>query len=252
MNKDEYTKINSEVIDKWCRDGWIWNKPISHDCFEKAKTGDWDMLLTPTKPVPKSWFCDMSGAKILGLASGGGQQMPIFAALGACCTVLDFSQEQLNNEKQLSEQEGYNIKLVHADMTKPLPFEDDEFDLIFNPVSNCYVEHVEPIWRECFRVLKKGGILLAGLDNGINFVFNEDETEFEDRLPFNPLKNKKQYEYSIENDFGIQFSHTIEEQIGGQLDAGFMLTGIYEDTNEAGRLKDFGVPAFFATRAIKP
>ena len=41
----------------------------------------------------------MRGAKILGLASGGGQQMPIFTALGAECTVLDYSKEQLKKEE---------------------------------------------------------------------------------------------------------------------------------------------------------
>ena len=60
-------------------------------------------------------------------------------------------------------------------MTKPLPFENEAFDLIFHPVSNCYVEDVKAIWRECFRVLKPGGLLMAGLDNGINFLFDETD-----------------------------------------------------------------------------
>ena len=52
-------------------------------------------------------------------------------------------------------------------------------------------------------------------------------------------------------DGGIQFSHTIEEQIGGQLEAGFRLTGVYEDTNGSGPLHGRGVPCFWATRAVK-
>ena len=70
------------------------------------------------------------------------------------------------------------------------------------------------------------------------------------KLPFNPLKDEALYRKSIENDDGIQFSHTIEEEIGGQLRAGFMLTDIYEDTNGYGPLEDFGVPTFYATRCI--
>nr|WP_241218136.1 methyltransferase domain-containing protein [Bifidobacterium castoris] len=34
-----------------------------------------------------------------------------------------------------------------------LPFEDESFDLIINPVSNCYIEQLRPVFRECFRVL---------------------------------------------------------------------------------------------------
>lgn len=250
--EQKYTEVNSSFIDKWIEEGWEWGQPITHEIFEKAKNNEWFVLLTPTKPVPKDWFCDMKGAKVLGLASGGGQQMPIFTALGAKCTVLDYSESQLKSERMVAEREGYEIETVRADMTKPLPFEDESFDLIFHPVSNCYVEDVLPIWKECFRVLKKGGILLSGLDNGFNYLFDEDETKVVQKLPFNPLKDKELYEASVKNDWGIQFSHTIEEQIGGQLKAGFMLTDIYQDTNGAGRLHEFNVPTFYATRVVKP
>lgn len=248
---EKYTEMNSKIIDQWVEEGWEWGQPISHEIFEKAKNNDWHVLLTPTKPVPKDWFCEMEGAEILGLASGGGQQMPIFTALGARCTVLDYSEMQLLKEKEVAERENYEIKLVKADMTKPLPFEDESFDLIFHPVSNCYIEDVYPLWKECYRVLKRGGILLAGLDNGINFIFDDEERMLAHKLPFNPLEDQQLYQDSIKNDWGIQFSHTIEEQIGGQLRAGFVLTDIYQDTNGVGRLHEFNVPTFYATRAIK-
>lgn len=248
---DKYTEINSKTIDQWVEEGWEWGQPISHETFVKAKNGDWSVVLTPTRAVPKEWFCEMKEAKVLGLASGGGQQMPIFTALGADCTVLDYSEKQLLSEKEVAEREGYEINLVKADMTKPLPFEDESFDLIFHPVSNCYVEDVLPIWKECYRVLKKGGILLSGLDNGINYVFGEDETTVTFKLPFNPLKDKQIYEESVKNDWGIQFSHTIEEQIGGQLKAGLILTDIFHDTNGSGKLHEHNVPTFYATRSVK-
>ena len=248
---NNYTKLNSEFIDKWANEGWEWGQPIDHETFEKAKNNDWSVVLTPTKPVPKEWFCEMKGAKVLGLASGGGQQMPIFSALGAECTVLDYSEKQLQSEKEVAKRESYEINLVKADMTKPLPFEDEAFDLIFHPVSNCYIEDVVHVWKECYRILKKGGILLAGLDNGINFIFDDEEEKLMNKLPFNPLKDKELYEKSLKNDWGIQFSHTIEQQIGGQLQAGFILTDIFEDINGQGRLHDFNVPTFYATRAVK-
>lgn len=247
----KYTEVNSEIFDKWVEEGWEWGQPISHEIFEKAKNDEWFVLLTPTRPVPKEWFGEMKNTQILGLASGGGQQMPIFTDLGARCTVLDFSKKQLLSEMEVAKRENYEIETIRADMTQPLPFEDASFDLIFHPVSNSYVEDILPIWRECYRVLKTGGILLAGLDNGINYIFNDEETVVTNKLPYNPLKDHQQYEDSIKNDWGIQFSHTIEEQIGGQLQAGFLLTDIYHDINGSGRLHEFNVPTFYATRAIK-
>lgn len=248
---DRYTDINSATIDRWISEGWEWGRPIDHETFLRAKRGEWSVLLTPTRPVPKGWFCDLAGARILGLASGGGQQMPIFTALGADCTVLDYSAAQLDSERLVAEREHYSIELVQADMTKPLPFSDACFDLIFHPVSNCYVEEVYPIWRECHRVLKPGGILLAGLDNGLNFVFDDDERTFRHRLPFNPLRDRELYAESLRSGSGIQFSHTVEEQIGGQLRAGFLLQDLYQDTNGVGNLHDYNIPTFFATKAVK-
>ncbi len=248
----DYTNINAQTIDGWVKNGWEWGTPIDHESYIKASEGSWEVVLTPTKPVPKEWFGDIKGKKLLGLASGGGQQMPIFAAAGAICTVLDYSDAQLETERLIKEREGYKIDIVKADMTKSFPFEEESFDIIFHPVSNCYVEDVAHVFKECFRVLKKGGVLLSGLDNGVNYMIGfDDETRIVNRLPYNPLKDKELYELSMKNDDGVQFSHTMEEQIGCQLKAGFTLADIYEDTNGYGALHELGIPCFIATRAIK-
>ena len=249
---ESYVDVNTRTIDKWIDEGWQWGQPLSHELFERAKAGDWDMVLTPTKPVPHAWFGELRGKKVLGLASGGGQQMPVFSALGAYCTVLDYSQRQLASEREVAEREGYEIEIIRADMSRPLPLPDADFDLIFHPVSNSYIKDVLPLWRECYRVLKPGGVLLAGLDNGINYLFDDAEKELIHPLPFNPLQDEKLYAESIANGWGIQFSHSIEEQVGGQLQAGFILTDIFHDTNGEGRLHDFNAPTFYATRCVKP
>lgn len=43
-------------------------------------------------------------------------------------------------------------------------------------------------------------------------------------LSFNPLKNPEQMKQLQDEDAGVQFSHSLEEQIGGQLEAGFAAT----------------------------
>ena len=257
----KYTDINSAAIDKWVEDGWCWGTPISSEIYQKAVSGEWNVVLTPEIPVPHEWFAPflnsgkLTGTKLLGLASGGGQQMPIFAALGAECTVLDYSAKQLECEKIVAEREDYHINIVKADMTKRLPFDDNTFDIIFHPVSNCYIEDVYHVWNECFRVLRKGGVLLAGMDNGINFLFSDHDAHplvATDKVPYNPLKDPALYEKCMaESDGSLQFSHTMEEQIGGQLKAGFVLTHLYEDReNDCNLGKHF--PQYIATRAVKP
>ena len=247
----DYSEINAQTIDRWIRDGWEWGVPITHQTYLDALAGNWDVVLTPTKPVPKAWFGDLKGKRVLGLASGGGQQMPIFAALGAVCTVLDYSPAQLESERMVSQREGYDIRIIRADMTKPLPFDDNAFDLIFHPVSNCYVREVRPIFRECFRVLKPGGALLGGYDMGINFLVDEKEERIVNSLPFDPITDPALMAQLQKNDDGVQFSHTLEDQVGGQLAAGFQITDLYEDTNGYGRLHDMGIPTFAAIRTVK-
>lgn len=248
----KYQDINAETIDRWAREGWEWSTPISHETYCRAKAGEWEIVLTPTKPVPHKWLGDLRGKRVLGLASGGGQQMPILAALGADCTVLDYSSEQLERERELALREGYSIEIVRADMTEPLPFPEESFDLIVHPVSNCYVERVRPIFRECYRVLRHGGVLLAGLANEVNYLVDEQEREIVYAMPFNPLKNPSQMKLLSDTDCGVQFSHSVEEQIGGQLEAGFVLTDLYGDTNGEGRLCELGIETYLATRAVKP
>ncbi len=249
---ERYQDINASTIDRWIENGWEWGKPITHEEYQKALDGHWSMLLTPTKPVPREWFGDLKGKKVLGLASGGGQQMPIFSALGAICTVFDYSPRQLESERLVAEREGYEIEVVRGDMTQSLPFKDGAFDLIFHPVSNCYVQEVKPIFQECYRVLAPGGILLCGLDNGVNFLFlDENDRSQLCTFPFDPLKDPSLMKQLQEEDDGVQFSHTMEEQVGGQLEAGFRLTHLYEDTNGEGAFHEHNIPCYLATRSVK-
>ncbi|MCL1987108.1 MAG: class I SAM-dependent methyltransferase [Firmicutes bacterium] len=262
MELENYTKSNAKAIDNWVKDGWVWGIPISEENCTKARQGEWDVVLTPTKSVPKDWFGNLQGKKVLGLASGGGQQMPIFALLGANCTVMDLSDMQLESERKVAARENYQIEIIKADMTKKFPFADNSFDLIFHPVSNCYVEDIQHIWNECYRVVKPNGTLLSGLDNGLNYLFDEDIAGkpliVTNTLPFNPLKNPQQMAKLVANeDDSIQFSHTFEEQIAGQLKAGFVITAAYEDYNhdplgiEKFATEIANIPAFWATKAVK-
>jgi SAM-dependent methyltransferase len=247
-----YQDINAYIFDRWAEEGWQSSRPLNHQNYQNAVLGNWQIRLTPGRYVPRDWFPPLQGLQVLGLASGGGQQMPVFAAQGAVCTVLDYSEKQLENDRLVAQREHYEIRAIRADMSQPLPFEDESFDLIFHPLSNCYIRDVEQVWQECWRILKPGGILMSGLDNGINFIFGEDQQTVEFRLPFDPLWNPEQMDYLEAHDLGIQFSHPIEEQIGGQLRAGFILKDIYEDTNGSGFLHEHGVPTFWATLSQKP
>lgn len=252
MAQEAYQDINARVIGSWVAEGWEWGSPIDHETFLRARQGDWQVLLTPTIPAPASWWPPLAGAEVLGLACGGAQQMPILTAAGASCTVLDYTPAQLESERMVAEREGYHIDIVQADMTKILPFPEEYFDVVVNPVSLCYVREVEPIFREAARVLRPGGVLLAGFDTGFNYVVDDAEERIVRGLPYDPLDDPSLLEQDDVEEVGVQFSHTTGELLRALLRAGFVIDDAYDDINGEGRLSELGIPTMLAVRAHKP
>jgi SAM-dependent methyltransferase len=251
---------NRIAWDKQVVQGNRWTIPVGDDVIAAARQGDWKILLTPTKPVPRAWFPDLQGIDVLCLASGGGQQGPTLAAAGARVTVLDNSPRQLAQDRLVAERHALPVVTVQGDMADLSAFSDKSFDLIVHPVSNTFVPHVRPVWKEAFRVLRKGGGLLAGFTNPAVYLFDYDLADrtgilqVKYTLPYSDVTSLSPEERQryIESEDPLEFSHTLEDQIGGQLDAGFLLTGLFEDYDDKDDPLSKYMPAFIATRALKP
>jgi SAM-dependent methyltransferase len=214
-------------------------------------------VLTPTAPVPRPWFGDLHGARVLCLASGGGQQAPILAAAGASVTVFDASDAQLGSDRAVATRHGLDVTTVKGFMDDLSCFAAGEFDLIFHPVSNCFAPHIEPVWVECARVLRPGGHLLAGFMNPIIYIFDQraearGELIVRFPLPYSDIESLpgEELRRNIDEYRTVEFSHTFDAQLGGQLRAGFVVCGFYEDRHPTS-LSSRYFPAAFATRARK-
>lgn len=252
---------NSLAWDELAAKNIEWSIPVGAEEIEKARGGDWEIILTPIKPVPRDWFGDVSGKDVLCLASGGGQQSPILAAAGANITSFDASAGQLEKDRFVAERDNLQIRIEQGDAADLSRFADESFDLIFHPCSNCFMAELQPIWRECFRVLRSGGVLLSGFNQPFVYIFDfeaEDERgvlELKHKLPYSDvesLSDEKKREM-MEKKEPFEFIHTLDEQIGGQIEAGFLIGGFYEDwwTDES-RLLNKYAPTFIATKAVKP
>ena len=78
-----------------------WSIPVDDATVVRARAGDWQVILTPNRPVPRDWFGELSGRDVLCLASGGGQQAPVLAAAGARVVSFDLSEEQLSLDRYM-------------------------------------------------------------------------------------------------------------------------------------------------------
>ncbi len=251
---------NRAAWDRAVAEGNPWTVPVSSEAVAKAREGLWEVVLTPQKPVPRDWFPPLEGLDLLALASGGGQQGPLLAAAGANVTVFDNSPAQLAQDRHVAERDGLEIRTVQGDMRDLSVFGDASFDLIVHPCSNTFVPDVLPVWQEAFRVLRRGGILLAGIVNPVVFTVDPELdqqgiVQMKYPIPYSDLLHLTPAEREGMRDAGVplSFGHTLEDQIGGQLRAGFMLTALYEDTwsEEHGAIHRYLSP-YLATRAVKP
>ena len=254
----QITTYNKNAWNREVESGNRWSIPVTTDQIARAKKGDWQIVLTPQKAVPKEWFPPLEGAQVLCLAGAGGQQGPILAAAGAQVIVFDNSPAMLAQDRMVAERDGLEISLIEGDMADLGVFPDMCFDFIVHPVSNCFVPRVRPVWCEAFRVLRPGGSMIAGFNNPIVYSFDidleEDQGIFQLRypLPYSDLTSISEQERikRYGGDGPLEFGHTLEDQIGGQIDAGFHLIGLYEDTWPGEPVSSY-LNVFIATRAIK-
>ncbi|MGM0431123.1 MAG: class I SAM-dependent methyltransferase [Spirochaetota bacterium] len=258
MNDMDIVEYNRKAWNKEVDRKNPWTVPVCSEVINQARQGSWELVLTPRKAVPRSWFGDIRGMDILCLASGGGQQGPILAAAGAHVTVCDNSEAQLASDRKLSDQFNLGITTVQRDMRNLACFDDDTFDLVFHPVSNLFIEDPLPVWRECFRVLKPGGHLLSGFCNPVIFMFPDEEQGKDNllraiyQLPYSDILHRDgtELKHIMDQSEPLEFGHTLTQQIGGQLTAGFVITDMYEDSFGETALEQL-TDTFIATRARK-
>lgn len=250
---------NRDAWDRNVQRGDRWTVPVSSDEIAAARRGEWSIVLTPTKPVPRAWLADLRGLDVLALAGGGGQQGPILAAAGANVTVFDNSPAQLARDREVADRDGLSITTEQGDMADLSRFARESFDLIVHPCSNCFVPDVRGVWREAARVLRRGGSLLAGFCDPILFATDPEMekqgiAQFKYAIPYSDLTSLTDEERRRYIDAGepLAFGHSLADQIGGQCDAGLVIAGMYDDVHVEDHLLSKFISCFHATRAIKP
>lgn len=251
------TEFNRRAWDNIATSRHRWFSAATGQQIDAARDGDVSIRLTATRPIPQNWIGDVGGTRILALAAGGGHQGPILAAAGARVTVVDLSEGQLEIDRRLAAEHNLELDTIRADMTDLSVIASESFDVVINPCSVNFVSDVRPVWREAARVLSPRGVLITGLMQPVNFLFDpvkrdRGKLKVRFRIPYSDLDlPPEELEQTIGPERPIDFGHSLTDLIGGQLDAGFMLTDIMEDVWGGDDALSDRISTFLATRAVK-
>ena len=259
---------HSQCLEDYNRNAWDalvdqknrWTIPVSPEQIATARTGLVEIVLTPCKPIPQEWLQPLKGKDVLCLAGAGGQQAHMLAAAGANVSVLDNSSKQLEQDQVVARREGLQIRSELGRMDDLSIFDDASFDLIVHPCSNVFAPDILPVWREAYRVLRTGGHLLSGISNPLLFMFDyaawdEGKLIVRHKIPMSErddLDDAMKAKIAERNEpFAV--GHTLQDQIGGQIAAGFAITGFYEDNWSESENEPLAayIDCFIATRATK-
>lgn len=255
--EEDPAAFNRRAWDAQVRRGNRWTVPVDGPVIEAARTGTWEIVLTPTVPVPRGWFPDAAGCRTLLLAGGGGQQAPVLAAAGFTVTTLDNAPAQLERDREMAEAHDLSIETVLGDMRDLRAFADGSFDLIVHPCSNTFIPDPTPVWQECHRVLAPGGRLMAGFVQPAFWIFDDVEAGkgnlvVRHGVPYSDLTDITDEERAAyaAKDEPLCFGHDFGRLLGAQCAAGFAIVDVFEDSM-GGHALDAHLKVTMATLATR-
>ena len=228
MMKDVFARVERN-IDQLVRNNVGWAASVTPGQLEKARRGELELTFGVDGVIPAEWLGNVKGRRVLCLAGAGGLQAPLLACAGAEVTVLDLSQRMLDKDREVAAREGLDIRIEHGNMCDLSRFADASFDVVFNPPSLCYVPDVAPVFREVHRVLTPGGTFIMTSMSPLAYICDWDDGtqcyKAINRLPYSAQEHDGQGEW-------VEFGHTMESYLGGQIAAGFVITGYLENQTE--------------------
>jgi ubiquinone/menaquinone biosynthesis C-methylase UbiE len=181
----------------------------------------------------------LSGARVLGLAAGGGWDGIIFAKLGAETTVIDLSPRQVRTVKQLAKTAGVNLTAVEGNMKDLSRFPNDHFDLVWHCHSLVFIDDVDAVFAEVGRVLAPEGTYITGTMHPTTLrlyrTFDGSGwhplSSYYDDGPIPWIDDSAatwEWEEGEVVAKTIEYGHRIETLVNGMVAAGMVIDGLWE------------------------
>ena len=149
----------------------------------------------------------------------------------------------LDQDRAVAERENLQMEIVKGNMCDLSMFGEGTFDYIINPPSLMYVPEPGAVFRECYRVLSKGGVFFMMAPNPINYVC--DHIDDADGGYYKAVHRMPFCSTDHDDSDWIEYGNTMETYLGGLIDCGFLINGYMEC-----QMEDI-TELYFMTRAVK-
>ena len=194
------------------------------------------------KQIIMKRFPQLNNQNILDLGCGYGVYTNYFRTVNANAIGIDGSKEML----RLAREQYPDCHFQFADLSQPLPFSDNSFDLIFCNQVLMDIENIDLVFSECQRILEKDGIFYYAIVHPAFYdsEWIEDETHFKyAKIISNYIKP-----YQFKNTFGSETTHfhrSLSYYLNAASENGFMLAHTEEPVTYDGKTKTNDLPLFF-------
>lgn len=112
--------------------------------------------------------------KILDVGTGPGFFPRILSETGYYVTAVDYTEDMLEKAKENTKEYQSQIEFYRMD-AQNLEFENNQFDVVISRNLTWNLENPVQAYKEWFRVLKKGGVLLNFDANWYGYLYDEEK-----------------------------------------------------------------------------
>jgi ubiquinone/menaquinone biosynthesis C-methylase UbiE len=263
MTKKSYLSINKAFWEKMVKEDCGFTKPwldLDIKILRNIAKGKIKNIPWPVKDMyPVSVLKDVKDKDVLCIASGGGQQSAVFGLLGAKVTVVDIAEGQLEGDRKAAAHYGYKIRIIRGDINDLSMLKAGSFDLVYQAPSMPYLRDVRKVYRQVYRVLRKGGLYRADAQNPQSqfiYEFSWDGKGYSITVPYAVKEMQRAKDEKV-----IEYRHYLDETFNGLIEPGFIIEcveempkGIYQNKDDKpgswGHSLKY-IPGFFTILARK-
>jgi ubiquinone/menaquinone biosynthesis C-methylase UbiE len=223
------------------------------------------------RPVIESLAGDVAGQRVLDLGCGSGVYSLSFAERRAHVTGLDLSPVMIELTSEKAREQSLALDLRVADISRPLPFDDAQFDLVFTATVLHYVKDLASFFREASRVIKPKGCLIASVLHPVATAYfplaHSEETVSRDQWHIQYFGADVRMIETPWIDFGdvsnegrqiISYHHTLSDYFAALASSGLRITDLREpqppssfaEKNIARYKEAMSVPVYLIFKAI--